>query len=87
MNGGRLDVDDFEDFEYVDFYGVHLLLDQLAIIAEGWETLPFQKIAQIVNSDLQRARNSYPEMFQLLRAEYQKYTLMSEENAKELLNN
>ena len=56
--GGRLDVDDFEDCEYVDFYGVHLLLDQLAIIAEGWETLPFQKIAQIVSSDLQRARNS-----------------------------
>lgn len=85
--GGRLDYDDFEDCEYVDFYGVHLLLDQLAIIIEGWETLPFQKIAQIVNGDLQRARNSYPEMFQLLRAEYQKYNLMSEENAKELLNN
>ena len=84
--GGRLDYDDFEDFEHVDFYGVHLLLDQLEVITENWETLSFQKIAQIVKNDLQRARNSCPEMFVLLRSEYQKYTLMTEENAKKLLD-
>lgn len=86
IDGGRLDYDDFEGCEYVDFYGVHLLLDQLEVIVGSWETRPFQKIAQIVKSDLQRARNSCPEMFALLRTEYQKYTLMSEEDAKKLLN-
>ena len=84
--GGRLDYDDFEDLEHVDFYGVHLLLDQLEVITENWETLSFQKIAQIVKNDLQRAQNSCPEMFVLLRSEYQKYTLMTEENAKKLLD-
>lgn len=59
--GGRLDYDDFEGCEHVDFYGVHLLLDQLEVISERQETLQFQEIAQIVKSDLQQARNSCPE--------------------------
>lgn len=82
---GRLDFGDFEDCERVDFYGVHLLLDQLENIAENGTILSFQRIAQIVQSDLQRARNAYPEAFTLLRQEYQNYTLMSEECAKKLL--
>lgn len=86
IDGGRLDYDDFEGCKQVDFYGVHLLLDQLEVIAEGQETLPFQEIAQIVKSDLQRAQNAHPGMFKLLRSEYQKYTLMSERDAEKLLN-
>lgn len=84
--GGRLDFDDFEDCEHVDFYGVHLLLDQLAAIDEGGEPLPYQEIAQIVKNDLQRARNSCPEVFGFLRTEYQNDALMSEEDAEKLLN-
>lgn len=86
ITGGRLDYDDFEGCEYVDLYGVRLLLDQLEAIAGVLETLPFQEIEELVKHDLQRARDARPEMFKLLRAEYQNNTLMSENNAQKLLS-
>lgn len=66
-----------------------LLLDQLETIAGDagdWETLPFQEIAELVKHDLQRARDARPEMFKLLRTEYQNNTLMSENDAQKLLS-
>ena len=86
ITGGRLDYDDFEGCEYVDLYGVRLLMDQLEAIAGVLETLPFQEIEELVKHDLQRARDARPEMFKLLRAEYQNNTLMSENNAQKLLS-
>ena len=85
MAGGRLDFDDFEDCEHVDFYGVHLLTDQLEVIAKEGSILPFQGIAQAVLADMARARRARPEEYAPLREEYQKYAIMPEEYAPRLL--
>lgn len=83
--GGAMDFDDFEDCRHVDFYGVHLLLDQLEGITEDGVIPPFQEIAQVVQSDLRRARGAVLETYALLREEYQEYTLMPEKYAGKLL--
>ena len=61
-------------------------VEGLEAIAGVLETLPFQEIEELVKHDLQRARDARPEMFKLLRAEYQNNTLMSENNAQKLLS-
>ena len=86
ITGGRLDFDDFENCKQVDLYGVQLLMDQLEVIAETGVIPPFQGIAQVVQYDLQRARSAGPEAFALLRDEYQKYTILPEEYAGNLLD-
>lgn len=82
--GGRLDFDEFENCEHVDFYGVYLMLEHLEYIAGAGEMPSFQEIARTVREDLQRAQGAAPEEFALLREEYRSYTIVPEKYAQNL---
>lgn len=84
--GGRLDFDEFDCCEYVDLYGVYLLMDRLENIAAVGVIPPLQEITQSVQSDLRRARSAKPEVFASLQKEYLEYTIVPKEYAEKLLD-
>ena len=90
--GGRLDYEEFENYEKIDFYGIDIMFH---ILEDGYiettntlcslkereqicQTPLFRQIIVYAQDDLQKALNAVPNQFLSLRNKYQKYMFVPE---------